>query len=164
VTLANGTQVSCRPVFDLVKQYVMDNFSPAATEEMTWAPAAAIESLAREVAAANGSTLLAVGMGPNQFFNNDLKDRTQFLLAALTNNIGHIGGNIGSYAGNYRIALFNGLPQYMNESPFDIELDPLKPARVRQRRPESSSTTTGTMRSRWACMFTASRTCTRKSL
>jgi nitrate reductase alpha subunit len=71
-------------------------------------------------------------MGPNQFFNNDLKDRAVFLLAALTNNIGHIGGNVGSYAGNYRIALFNGLPQYMNENPFDIELDPAKPARVRQ--------------------------------
>ncbi|MFN7917138.1 MAG: molybdopterin-dependent oxidoreductase [Vicinamibacterales bacterium] len=99
---------------------------------MTWAPKAAIESLARQVAAAPTKTLMAVGMGPNQFFNNDLKDRTQFLLAALTNNIGHIGGNIGSYAGNYRVALFNGLPQYMNENPFDIELDPAKPSRVRQ--------------------------------
>jgi nitrate reductase alpha subunit len=132
VTLAIGQRVSCRTVFDLVKQYVMDNFSPAATEEMTWAPAAAIEQLAREIAANNGKTLFAIGMGPNQFFNNDLKDRTQFLLASLTNNIGHVGGNIGSYAGNYRIALFNGLPQYMMENPFDIELDPAKPARPKQ--------------------------------
>jgi nitrate reductase alpha subunit len=132
VTLANGKKVACRPVFDVVKQYVMDNFSPAATEEITWAPRAAVEKLAREVAANNGKTLIAVGMGPNQFFNNDLKDRTQFLLAALTGNIGRIGGNIGSYAGNYRIALFNGLPQYMMENPFDIELDPAKPARPKQ--------------------------------
>jgi nitrate reductase alpha subunit len=132
VTLANGRRVACRTVFDLVKQYVMDNFSPAATEEMTWAPAAAIEKLARDIAANNSKTLFAIGMGPNQFFNNDLKDRAQFLLAALTNNIGHVGGNIGSYAGNYRIALFNGLPQYMMENPFDIELDPAKPARPRQ--------------------------------
>jgi len=139
VALADGKRVRCRPVFDLVRKYVVDNFSPEATEEMTWAPRAAIESLAREVAAAPAKTLMAVGMGPNQFFNNDLKDRTQFLLAALTNNIGHIGGNIGSYAGNYRIALFNGLPQYMNENPFDIELDPAKPARARQMwRPESA--------------------------
>jgi nitrate reductase alpha subunit len=132
VTLASGQRVACRTVFDLVKQYVMDNFSPAATEEMTWAPATAIEKLAREIAANNGKTLFAIGMGPNQFFNNDLKDRTQFLLASLTNNIGHVGGNIGSYAGNYRIALFNGLPQYMMEDPFDIELDPAKPARPKQ--------------------------------
>jgi nitrate reductase alpha subunit len=132
VTLAGGKTVKCRPVFDLVKQYILDNYSPAATEQMTRAPAAAVEKLARDIAAANGKTLIAVGMGPNQFFNNDLKDRTQFLLAALTNNIGHVGGNIGSYAGNYRIALFNGLPQYMMENPFDIELDPSKPARPKQ--------------------------------
>lgn len=132
VTLAGGAKVKCRPSFDLVKQYIFDNFSPAATEAITWAPKDAVEKLARDIAAANGKTLIAVGMGPNQFFNNDLKDRTQFLLAALTNNIGHISGNIGSYAGNYRIALFNGLPQYMMENPFDIELDPAKPARPKQ--------------------------------
>jgi nitrate reductase alpha subunit len=139
IALAGGKKIRCRPAFDLVKQYVMDSFSPAAVESMTWAPRDAIERLARAVAAARGKTLFAVGMGPNQFFNNDLKDRTQFLLAALTGNIGRVGGNIGSYAGNYRIALFNGLPQYMNENPFDIELDPAKPARVRQCwRPESA--------------------------
>jgi nitrate reductase alpha subunit len=139
VTLANGKKVACRPAFDLIQQYIVDNFSPAATEQMTWVPASAIENLAREIAAANGKTLIAVGMGPNQFFNNDLKDRTQFLMAALTNNIGHVGGNIGSYAGNYRIALFNGLPQYMMENPFDIELDPAQPSRPRQYwRPESA--------------------------
>lgn len=139
VTLANGQHVTCRPVFDLIKQYIMENFSPAATEQMTWAPKEAIEHLARDIAQANGQTLIAVGMGPNQFFNNDLKDRTQFLMAALTNNIGHISGNIGSYAGNYRIALFNGLPQYMMENPFDIELDPAKPSRTKQYwRPESA--------------------------
>ncbi len=132
VTLADGKRVACRPVFDLVKQYVMENFSPAATEQVTWAPQESIEGLARQIAANNAKTLFAIGMGPNQFFNNDLKDRTQFLLAALTNNIGHIGGNIGSYAGNYRIALFNGLPQYMMENPFDIELDPAKPSRPKQ--------------------------------
>jgi len=132
VRLADGATVTCRPVFDLVRQYVMDNFPPEATEGLTWAPAAAVESLARQIAAAKRETLFAVGMGPNQFFNNDLKDRTQFLLAALTSNIGFTGGNVGSYAGNYRIALFNGLPQYMAEDPFDIELDPSKPSRVRQ--------------------------------
>jgi nitrate reductase alpha subunit len=139
VALAGGQRVRCRPVFDLVKQYVRDNFSPAAAEEITWAPKEAIERLAREVAAAAGQTLIAVGMGPNQFFNNDLKDRTQFLMAALTANIGQLSGNIGSYAGNYRIALFNGLPQYMMENPFDIELDPAKPSRAKQYwRPESA--------------------------
>lgn len=132
VRLANGQTVRARPGFDLTKQYLNDNFTPQATEEITWAPAAAVQSLAREMAALRGNVLFALGMGPNQFFNNDLKDRAVFLLAALTANIGKPGGNIGSYAGNYRVALFEGIPQYINEDPFNMQLDPAQPARVKQ--------------------------------
>ncbi len=131
VTLADGKKVRCRPVFDMVKEYAA-HFDPKTVEEITWAPAAAVESLARHFAKQPGTTLFALGMGPNQFFNNDNKDRDVFLLAALTGNVGRIGGNVGSYAGNYRVALFNGSPQYINENPFDLELDPAKPARPRQ--------------------------------
>jgi nitrate reductase alpha subunit len=131
VTLADGTSVRCRTVFDLVKEYAA-HFDPKTTEELTWAPAGAIEWLARHIAKQPGTTLFALGMGPNQFFNNDNKDRAVFLLASLTGNVGRVGGNVGSYAGNYRTALFNGSPQYINENPFDLELDPAKPARPRQ--------------------------------
>ncbi len=131
VKLANGKTVRCRPVFDLVKEYAA-HFDPKTTEELTWAPAKAIEELARLFAKDPGTTLFAIGMGPNQFFNNDNKDRDIFLLASLTGNMGKIGGNVGSYAGNYRVSLFNGAPQYINENPFDIELDPAKPARPKQ--------------------------------
>ena len=131
VTLADGKTVRCRPVFDLVAEYAA-HFDPKTTEEITWAPAAAVEQLARDFAKQPGTTLFALGMGPNQFFNSDNKDRDVFLLAALTGNVGKIGGNVGSYAGNYRTALFNGCPQYINENPFDIELDPNKPSRPRQ--------------------------------
>ncbi len=118
-------------MFDLVREYAA-HFDPQTTEEMTWAPAAAVESLARHIAREPGTTLFGIGMGPNQFFNNDNKDRDIFLLAALTGNVGKISGNVGSYAGNYRVALFNGAPQYINENPFDLELDPTKPARPKQ--------------------------------
>jgi nitrate reductase alpha subunit len=131
VTLADGTTVRCRPVFDLVREYAA-HFDPKTVEEITWAPAATVEALARDFARQPGTTLFAIGMGPNQFFNNDNKDRDLFLLAALTGNVGRIGGNVGSYAGNYRVALFNGAPQYINENPFDVELDPARPARPRQ--------------------------------
>jgi nitrate reductase alpha subunit len=138
VALRDGSKVRCRPVFDLVAEYVR-HFDPKTTEEATWAPAAAVESLARRIAGKPGTTLFAVGMGPNQFFNNDNKDRGIFLLAALTGNVGRIAGNVGSYAGNYRVALFNGAPQYINEDPFNLELDPAKPAKVKQYwRPESA--------------------------
>ena len=131
VTLADGKKVRCRPVFDLVKEYAA-HFTPQVIEELTWAPAAAVESLARTLAAQPGTTLFALGMGPNQFFNSDNKDRDVLLLASLTGNLGRVGGNVGSFAGNYRTALFNGAPQYINENPFDLELDPAKPARPRQ--------------------------------
>ena len=138
VQLADGKKVRCRPVYDLVKEYAA-HFDPKTVEELTWAPAHAVESLARLFAKDPGTTLFAIGMGPNQFFNNDNKDRDIFLLAALTGNVGKIGGNVGSYAGNYRVALFNGSPQYINENPFDIELDPNKLARPKQYwKPESA--------------------------
>jgi nitrate reductase / nitrite oxidoreductase, alpha subunit len=57
-----------------------------------------------EIAANPRDDLFATGMGPNQFFNADLKDRAIFLVAALTRNVGFPGGNVGSYAGNYRLA------------------------------------------------------------
>lgn len=138
VKLADGEVVRCRPVFDLIKEYAA-HFDPATVEELTWAPADAVEALARDLAADPGMTHFFVGMGPNQFFNNDNKDRTTFLLGALTGNVGKVTGNVGSYAGNYRVALFNGCPQYINEDPFNIELDPTKPARLRQYwKPESA--------------------------
>ncbi len=128
VKLQDGTEVKCRPVWDLVLDYV-SHFDAKTTEDATWAPEAAIKQLARDLANDPGKTLFAVGMGPNQFFNNDNKDRAIFLLAALTGNVGRITGNVGSYAGNYRVALFNGLPQYINEDPFNIQLDESKPAK-----------------------------------
>jgi nitrate reductase alpha subunit len=138
VALKNGTKVKCRPIYDVIFEYAA-HFDPKSVEEMTWAPASAVEALAKEIAKAPGTTLFAIGMGPNQFFNNDNKDRALFLLASLTGNVGKITGNVGSYAGNYRVALFNGCPQYINENPFDIELDASKSARVKQYwKPESA--------------------------
>ena len=129
VTLRNGQRVKARTVFSLIKQYLNDNFTPEQAAEITWTPRASIESLATQIAKAKQKTLLTFGMGPNHFFNADLKDRAGFLLAALTDNIGHLGGNIGSYAGNYRGSVFSGIPQFVQEDPFDQELDPTKPAR-----------------------------------
>jgi nitrate reductase alpha subunit len=131
VTLKDGKRIVCRPVFDVVKEYLA-HFDPKTTEEITWAPAATVEQLARDIARSPGTTLFAIGMGPNQFFNSDNKDRATFLLAALTGNVGRIGGNVGSYAGNYRVSMFNGVPHYINENPFDLELDPTKAARPKQ--------------------------------
>jgi nitrate reductase alpha subunit len=131
VPLADGTTVQARPVFDLTRQYLAETWTPAATAKVTWAPAEAIVALARDIARQGGKTLFAVGMGPNQFFNNDLKDRAIFLVAALTGSIGKMGGNVGSYAGNYRLSLFGGVPRYAAEDPFNVQVAPAGPVTVR---------------------------------
>ncbi len=132
VTTVDGKTVKVRPVFDLIKQYLDANFDLQTASEVTWVPKEAIESLAKAIAANPGTTLFATGMGPNHFFNADLKDRAIILLAGLTDNIGHTGGNVGSYAGNYRGALFNGIGQFIAENPFDVELDQSKPSRIKR--------------------------------
>jgi len=127
-----GNKLKVRTVYSILSQYIKDNFDPDTVSKITWAPKEAIISLARQIAENKGKTLVAVGMGPNHFFNNDLKDRAIFLVCSLTRNIGTHGGNIGSFAGNYRVAYFDGIGQYISEDPFNPELDETKPAKVRQ--------------------------------
>jgi nitrate reductase alpha subunit len=126
-----GKKVKARTVYSLISQYLKDNFDLESVSKLTWAPKEAIESLARQIAENNGNTLIAVGMGPNQFFNGDLKDRAMLLVCALTANIGTHSGNIGSYVGNYRASYFDGMGQYIKEDPFDIELDDKKKAKLK---------------------------------
>lgn len=125
-------EVEVRTVFDLMKEYIMDNFDPKTVEELTWAPIQGIETVAKEIAKNKGKTIFATGMGPNQFFNNDLKDRAVLFLASITSNIGKIGGNVGSFAGNYRGAYFSGLACYIAEDPFNPELDTTKAPKVKK--------------------------------
>jgi nitrate reductase alpha subunit len=126
-----GKTVKVRPVFDLVRRHLRDTWSLKNVEKVTWAPPKAIRSLAKQIAANPERVLFVTGMGPNQMFNADQKDRAIFLVAALTRNVGFKGGNVGSYAGNYRAAYFNGMPLYMAEDPFNPETNPRKMPRVR---------------------------------
>lgn len=133
VTLSSGEKVRVATVFELIKRYIESTWDLESTEKVTWAPKEAIVNIARQIAANKGKTIIMTGMGPNQFFNGDLKDRAILLLATLTGNIGRLGGTVGSYAGNYRIAFLNGfLAQWAFEDPFNQELDASKPARTRR--------------------------------
>ncbi|MBI3990562.1 MAG: molybdopterin-dependent oxidoreductase, partial [Candidatus Omnitrophica bacterium] len=131
VTLVDGSKVKVKPVFNVLKEHCAE-FTPEVTSKICHVSASAVINLARDIAKNKEKTLIPVGMGPNHFFNNDLKDRAIFLVCALTRNIGFHGGNIGSYAGNYRGAYFNGLPNYLIEDPFDIELDENKSPRLKK--------------------------------
>ena len=130
--LKDGKEVEVRTHFSLLKQYLDANLTPAQVEKITGAPAAAVESLARQIAKNPEKTLFATGMGTNQYFNSDLKDRAILLVAALTRNIGFIGGNVGSYSGNYRAAIFGGLPLYVTEDPFNTQADAAGPVTTKK--------------------------------
>lgn len=117
--------IKVRPVFDLIKEHV-SYFPPEVVSDICHVDKDAVIWLAREIAKNKSKTLVPVGMGPNHWFNNNLKDRAIFLVCSLTKNVGFHGGNIGSFSGNYRGAYFNGLPYYIGEDPYEIELDPLK--------------------------------------
>lgn len=132
VTLADGKKITVRPVFSLIKEYVQAHYDPGTVAKVCWTKKETIVKLAHKIAANKEKTLFATGMGPNHFYNNDLKDRAIFLVAALSRNIGFHGGNVGSFAGNYRGGYFNGLPQFILEDPFNIELDAAKPAKARK--------------------------------
>lgn len=123
VTLLDGSKVRVRSSFHLTEEYLNKNFTPQKTSELTDCPVSGIEKLAKMIADNKEKTLFAVGMGPNQFFNADLKDRAIFLVAALTRNVGFLGGNVGSYAGNYRAAMIGGIPLYTLEDPFNLNLE-----------------------------------------
>ncbi|MCP5053923.1 MAG: molybdopterin-dependent oxidoreductase, partial [bacterium] len=126
VTTVEGHKIQVRPVFDLMKEYIDENFTPQQASKVTWSPEEAIVSLARQIAANKEQTIFATGMGSNQYFNADLKDRAVMFLAAMTRNLGYFGGNVGSYAGNYRAAILGGMYTYVNEDPFDAQLNPKK--------------------------------------
>ncbi|MBF0094030.1 MAG: molybdopterin-dependent oxidoreductase [Alphaproteobacteria bacterium] len=138
LTTTDGKTVEVQPVFGLVKQYLDDSMTPDKVRQITWAPETATLSLARSIAASGGKTLIAVGMGPNQFWNNDNKDRAILLVLGLVGSLGRHGGNIGSYAGTYKNTLFSGVPRYVLEDPFNLQLDAAGPVKVKPMiRPES---------------------------
>ncbi|MDD5181437.1 MAG: molybdopterin-dependent oxidoreductase, partial [Gallionellaceae bacterium] len=132
--LSTGKLVKVVPVFQLVKEY-LDEFSPDNTSTLTAAPKEAIHDVAHMLAANRGKGIIATGAGNNHYFNMHLKDRALLLVAALTDNIGHIGGcSFGNFVGNYRVSLYGGLGQYLLEDPFNPELTAPQLVNVKDRK------------------------------
>jgi len=120
VPLAAGGTVPCKPVFQLYKELCAE-YPLDVTEEITGTPRDLIARLATDLGTIKPASI-HTGEGVNHYFHCDLTTRGVFLWAALTGNVGKPGGNVGHWAGNYKSAIFPGLPTWNMENPFDPEL------------------------------------------
>lgn len=95
----NGVQVTT--VFSLLKQKLAP-YTPAAFEEITGVHAGLITSLAKDFAKIKPARIIE-GAGTNHYFHNDLTNRSQILLLALTGNVGKPGSGFDHYVGQEKI-------------------------------------------------------------
>ncbi len=98
-TLEGSKEVTT--VFELLKANLA-NFSPSAVSGETGVDAGLIDTIAREFAATKPARIIE-GAGTNHWFHNDLINRAQILLVALTGNVGHAGGGFDHYVGQEKI-------------------------------------------------------------
>ncbi len=117
-----GGPVKVRTVFNLYKE-LTEEYDPANVEQITKIKEPMLRRLTDDIVEAKATAFLT-GMGMNMYFHNDLINRSYYIVATLTGNVGKPGGNVGSYAGNYKASVFNGTPSYVAEDPFNPTLDP----------------------------------------
>jgi nitrate reductase alpha subunit len=114
--------VPVRTVFNLYKE-LTEEYTPQNVEHLTKISEANLKRLTEDIIKSKATAFLT-GMGMNMYFHNDLINRAYYIVATLSGNVGKPGGNVGSYAGNYKAPVFNGLPSYVAEDPFNPTLDP----------------------------------------
>lgn len=100
VPLKDGGVARAETAFTLLRRS-LEAYSAAAASETTGVPADTIERIARECAVEKPMHII-FGGSAMQWHHGDLKGRACALLAALTGNIGQLGGGISTYVGQYK--------------------------------------------------------------
>jgi complex iron-sulfur molybdoenzyme family reductase subunit alpha len=98
-TTVEGVNVA--PVFQHLTEKLAD-YSPAAVSDITGISSAMITQLAQEFAATKPARIIE-GAGTNHYYHNDLINRAQILLVALTGNVGKPGGGFDHYVGQEKL-------------------------------------------------------------
>lgn len=109
VTLVDGKRVKVKPVFQLLKEEILANYSPEKVAQII-SPSAdrvkeyeeIVKRIGREIATIKPLHIV-YGASNYQWYHGDLKGRAYSLLVALTGNLGKSGAGISTYAGQYRI-------------------------------------------------------------
>ena len=100
VPLAGGGTVSAKTSFTLLRES-LEAYDLESASAITDVPADIIQRIARECAAVKPMHII-FGGSAMQWHHGDLKGRACALLAALTGNIGQLGGGISTYVGQYK--------------------------------------------------------------
>lgn len=100
VPLAGGGTVSAKTSFTLLRES-LEAYDLESASAITDVPADTIQRIARECAAIKPMHII-FGGSAMQWHHGDLKGRACALLAALTGNIGQLGGGISTYVGQYK--------------------------------------------------------------
>lgn len=93
--------VEVTTVFSMVKKN-LENYIPSEVSNITGVNAGLITDIAREYATIKPARIIN-GAGTNHYYHNDLTNRAQILLAALTGNVGVPGGGFDHYVGQEKI-------------------------------------------------------------
>lgn len=108
VSLKDGSKVQVRPVFDLYKRRILEEYSPAKVSAITGVKKDAIEKLGRDFATVKPAMIISGG-GSNHWYYSDVLMRAMHLLTALTDNEGHNGSGVNHYIGQWKPVPLPGL-------------------------------------------------------
>ena len=100
IRLKDGTTVHAKSGFRLLRESLVGKTASWASDT-TSIPVETIERIAHECATIKPMHIIFGGAG-TQWYHGDLKGRSLALIAALTGNIGQLGGGISTYVGQYK--------------------------------------------------------------
>jgi nitrate reductase alpha subunit len=124
-----GKKVKVIPLWELYKLHLRD-YDLDRVCEITHAPKEMVLQLAKDIATIK-PVAIHIGEGINHYFHATEVNRATYLPLMLTGNIGRPGAGSYTWAGNYKMANFQGSPwsgagvmAYLMEDPFNQNLDP----------------------------------------
>jgi nitrate reductase alpha subunit len=131
--LVDGSEVEVMSLWAAYRIHLED-YDLDTVSEITGSDKSLIEQLARDIwetAKAGRGVAIHIGEGINHWFHATLANRAQYLPLMLSGSIGLPGTGCHTWAGNYKLALFQGakgvgagIAAYLHEDPFNPNLDP----------------------------------------
>jgi len=129
VKTIDGQEIEVMTLFSLYQIHLKD-YDLDTVVEITHAPREMIAQLAQDIATIK-PVAIHQGEGINHWFHATEMNRAVHLPLMLTGNIGERGAGVYAWAGNYKVAVFQGSPWtgpgfkgWVAEDPFHPNLDP----------------------------------------